>query len=298
MLTGITSVGAVALLSQPDLQIGKLWFNPDATKNTEVWEDLRALANHLHVNRKLQVSTALNTGSEHVTESERLTIEILYPDIEIAGSGPRAGSSNRKPISTNSMSAVLRVMDQGQPIVLLPADLDAQGLARLANSNRPMCAPILVFPHHGGSSGGDDGAFAERLCSIVQPDWVIFSMDRNRFRNPVPALISGMRRAVPRVRISCTQLSRRCSNHGSGFLRTVDRSHLEDRPAAGRSSYAACAGTIVVRSVGSQLQFMPDAALHQQFIMAVTQTPLCLARERDVTGEVEEPTLSLTEDSI
>jgi competence protein ComEC len=69
--------GAIALLSHPELSVGKLWFNPDSAKETAIWDDLRAIAYEKHRSGMLEVSTALNAGSRFIDEAESCQIEIV-----------------------------------------------------------------------------------------------------------------------------------------------------------------------------------------------------------------------------
>jgi beta-lactamase superfamily II metal-dependent hydrolase len=261
--------GAVGLLSG-DLDVGTLWFNPDALRQTDIFEDLRSLAFRLHEQGRIHVATNLNTGAENALSLGGLEISVLHPDIRDAATGPRAVGHRSGAASANSLSAVLRVSVNGSPQVLLCADIDSAGLATLLSRNVDLSARVLVFPHHGGRSGGPDHDFARDLCTAVNPDLVVFSLGRSGYRNPQPDIVAGLRSVLPEAHIACTQLSARCQ---ASDVRG-EATHLADRPAAGRGSSNCCAGSIVVGTAGND---QPISAHHAAFITSNVETPLCRA---------------------
>lgn len=268
--------GAVALLSRPSLRVGRLWFNPDAMKESDTWGDLRALAYQMHENGKLEVTTNLNSGAREIVISSRLRAEVLHPDIGMASTGPRPATSRESAMDANTFAAVLRVLLDDRPVVLLCADIDAAGLSRITERNVDLTADVLVFPHHGGSShGSSDSEFARQLTQGVMPSSVIFSHGRLKWRNPLPEIVAGVREAAPNARIACTQLSVRCRVDDGPFPTT----HLGEAVAAGRRHGISCAGSSVLQILtNGSLGVRPDsAAAHNTFVEQFATSPLCLA---------------------
>ena len=259
--------GAVGLLSG-DLEVGTLWFNPDSLKQSDIFDDLRAMAFHLHEQGRIEVATNLNTGTRTTMSLGNVEVAVVHPDIESAATGPRAAGHRYGAASANSMSAVLRVSVDGTPQVLLCADIDANGLGLLLARGIDLTARVLVFPHHGGRSAGVDHDFANQLCEAVKPDIVVFSLGRRGYRNPQPDIVAGVRAAVPDAHIACTQLSTRCQSADVPTQPT----HLAERPASGRATRACCAGSIVVTSAGED---QPVLARHLEFIADNVDAPLC-----------------------
>lgn len=80
--------GAIKLLSHDTLAVEHLWLNPDSVKDTDTWGDLLAFACYLQREGQLGVTTAINAGTEDIHLSTDVRIEIIHPDIELAGHGP------------------------------------------------------------------------------------------------------------------------------------------------------------------------------------------------------------------
>ncbi|WP_186404539.1 MBL fold metallo-hydrolase [[Actinomadura] parvosata] len=263
--------GAAALLAHADLQVGSLWVNPDPTKISQLFIDLMYIAQDQFLAGRLNVSTNLNIGANPALCSNRIGVEIVHPGIVYAISGQSRARRPQGQISSNGMSAVLRVSLDGAPAVLLPGDLDDRGLRTILETASDISAPVLVFPHHGGGSGGSSNRdFARQLCEAVRPRLVIFSHGRNMFSNPRADIVAGIRDASTDVDIACTQLSRNC--HASTESLIVD--HLTERPAMGRSSNACCAGSIVIRLVDGVVSWTPSREKHAQFVDLV-ESPMC-----------------------
>jgi beta-lactamase superfamily II metal-dependent hydrolase len=266
--------GAEALLGHPKLRVSTLWVNPNSRQYSATYIDLLTVARDKQLRGELQVCTNLNTGAGDSLSFGRVGIQLLHPDILFAGIGPTTGDHPLGPISSNGMSAVVRVLLDGTPAVLLPGDLDARSFAAMQDRCIDVTAPVLVFPHHGGSTrGGDDRGFARGLCEAVRPELVVFSLGRQRHRNPLPDVVAGIRDAAPSAHIACTQLSRRCH---AAEQTPASHSHLLDLwPAAGHKTSSCCAGTILVRRNIDGIAYEPLRQRHQAFITSNVAAPLC-----------------------
>ncbi|MDQ1685597.1 MAG: competence protein ComEC [Frankiaceae bacterium] len=263
--------GAVALLSHDTISIGRLWFNPDAQKTSDTWQDLRTLAFNRHELGTLDVSTDLNAGHGAIVLSDGVDLQIIHPDIGLAGTGPRPSTHPEGRLDANTFSAVVRVVVGGVPTALVAGDVDRSGLDRILARGVDIRADLLVFPHHGGSPrSGDDRAFARDLVAAVGPTTVVFSLGRHRWRNPLPEIVAGVRDAAPHARIACTQLSKRCAADPGPY----DTGHLGPTVAAGRSGGICCAGsTLFERHEEALVDARADA--HATFIQATVPMPHC-----------------------
>jgi hypothetical protein len=168
-----------------------------------------------------------------------------------------------------------------QPVAIFPGDLDEVGLDDLIRSGVNALAPTLIYPHHGGLSGSSNEAlFVEKLCNLVRPTTVLFSIGRGRHGNPRSEVVEAVRRALPAARIACTQLSTQCAT----TLPTSDPSHLIRLFAMGRHLRNCCGGTIFISFDNIHPPLLPLLADHRQFIESHAPTALCtrpLAKPED-----------------
>jgi competence protein ComEC len=171
-------------------------------------------------------------------------------------------------------AAVLRYWYKGHPKVLLAGDLDGVGLEHLLRDHPDPQADVLVFPHHGGHpEANDEGEFARLLSDAVQPKYVVFSMERSRYNNPLKAIVEGVRSSKAKPRIACTQLSTHCLSKEEPA--PADPEHLSPLPAKGKGNHACCAGTMRVDLAGGAGLIAPAPDSHQQFVDRLPGSPLC-----------------------
>ncbi|MEU6252244.1 hypothetical protein [Streptomyces sp. NPDC047043] len=259
--------GAAALMAHDEVTVKALWANPDSTKLSEAFMDLLTVAADRHNRGLLSVRTNLNVGANGALDCGRIGVRILHPGILWAGVGPAKGKHPIGSITSNGMSAVIRIELDGSPAVLLPGDLDAKGFAEMQRVGVDMKAPVLVFPHHGGRSGAaDNRKFARELVKAVQPELVIFSHGRLNFVNPRKEVVDGIRDALgDRVQIACTQVSRAC--HASVLPDSID---------ARRGSYAklACAGSLSITATSAGISWSPGVRRHSATV-DLLESPMC-----------------------
>ncbi|MEV0987129.1 MBL fold metallo-hydrolase [Streptomyces sp. NPDC049949] len=264
--------GAAALMAHSEVVVKSLWVNPDSTKLSDAFLDLLTVAADRQSRGLLNVRTNLNVGADGLLDIRRIGVRILHPGIVWAGIGPTGKDHPSGPISSNGMSAVVRIELDGQPAVLLPGDLDSKGFSEMRKAQVDMKAPVLVFPHHGGRSGAPDNrAFAADLATAVKPRLVIFSHGRTHFMNPRKEIIDGIRDALGSdVQIACTQISRAC--------------HEKELPLISAqgdllSGQTACAGSVRVTRTDDGILWEPHASRHAQTI-DVLESPLCRSHLR------------------
>ena len=154
--------------------------------------------------------------------------------------------------------------------------MDELGFDYLKDAGHDLHAEILVFPHHGGLSGGSATSlnrFAEELVRAVEPLDVVFSQDRRKFGNPRPEVVGAVRRAGPDVRIACTELAQACAKD----LNTDAPAHLLPLFAMGAERHSCCAGTMRI-ALAPDGDLQPARSVHRAFVERNAKTALCLGR--------------------
>lgn len=264
--------GLAAILAVGDIEIGTIRLNADASKGTQLWDDVLYAVNVLHKTTKLDAQTALTTANSREFDCGEVQIEVLAPSLYIAGKS--AGSVDRegRRLTSNSNSAVFKLSVNDCPIVLLPGDLDQTGLSNLLEDGQDISARIVVFPHHGGlPSTADPIAFTEDFCRLSSPAAVVFSNGRGRFGTPRPDIIQTIRSVLPEVRIVCTELSENCCEN----LPNTVSDHLSDKFAQGRIGNRCCGGTVTIGMTPDGNFISPDQG-HREFVQIIGSTALCL----------------------
>jgi beta-lactamase superfamily II metal-dependent hydrolase len=263
--------GILSLLLNNDVR--EIYINPDASKDTELWYDFRTVLKvRADEGHPIEVKVGLTTSNTGQLSRGETKVEVLAPSPALALGGVGGQDLQGRFLTSNSLSAVLRLSGKNVPSTLLPGDLDNVGLENLLGSGGNAQARVLVFPHHGGHSGArDDSAFAFRFCRAVQPELVIFSIGRGHYDMPLPEVVAGVRRAVPVAHIACTQLSVQCA----GAVPEQNGLHLSDRPARGKSTRSCCAGSLVLGSASVVPLSEPIPDEHREFVERHAETALC-----------------------
>ncbi len=266
--------GLVNLLE--DVTVRNVYINPDADKKSRTWKDIR-IALGLAEDRGTEIHVGLTTQLTKKINSGQIEIEILAPSTEVALSGAGGDDPEDRKLTSNSMSVVIGLIHNSYRVALLPGDVDGMGLDNLLKKQKDIEAQILIFPHHGGLPGDTDGQeFAQKLCALVKPHLILFSLDRNRFGNPREDIMRGVLSAAPDAHIVCTQLSRKCA----AVLPDSNFNHLTTLPALGRAKGKCCGGTISIKINGKQTIYAPLLTLHRDFVSdkGTVPEPMCLQR--------------------
>lgn len=270
--------GLIGVLSSAEVSLGRVYLNPDAEKRTARWEQVRQELDKATGRGQLErVTTGISTDEPDIELGEGAVLEILGPSVYLASGGVGSEDRQGRRVTANSLSIVVRLVINGVPRMLLTGDLDEVGLDELEAQNRDLRANVLVFPHHGGRSRKDSGAFARRLCEHVQPEVVVFSIGRGKHNTPRPEVVRTVRESIPTVRIMCTQLSKHCA--ATAPKRGVF-GHLAGFPARGREKGQCCSGSIIV-PFDSEKSVLPERDQHQDFIETAAPSALCFRRARD-----------------
>ena len=262
--------GLIGILATNTIMIKMVRLNTDSLKDTDIWDDLAYELDLLQKQGKTDFSPALPEGDSGRFDSADVALQIVGPSAYLATKGPSGKDYYSRRITTNSISAVIRILYKGAPIALLTGDMDLICLDEIVRGGKPIDAPILVFPHHGGTSGMDMTAFSERLYALVKPEQVLFSIGRGRYGTPIPEVIATARKLIANVKISCTELSERCSSS----IPTQDHTHISAVFANGRDDRHCCAGSITI-TLSAVTDMFPIWKDYQDFITTHAPNALC-----------------------
>lgn len=259
--------GVLTLLDQDDITIKSVRLNSDAAKDSKQWDAVLFSLDDRKRMGEIQFEVQLVEGC--TLSFVDTSLEVLAPSSYLAGKGPGSQDSEGQSISTNTISAVVRLRAFDRT-VLFTGDIDELGLNHLLATKQDLRADVLVFPHHGGNVGASTNVhrnrnFAELMLAAVAPSTVVFSISRTRYENPRPEIIDAVK-AAPSRKVMCTQMSRRCMDEPPG-----DDGHLANVFADGRQAGHCCAGSIVISSTG----IVPSIASHSAFVRTRAPRALC-----------------------
>jgi len=265
--------GVISLLESQMIR-GIVYLNTDSQKGTDIWDDMTYELDLANKKGRLQFNVALTTNDTGKLDKGKIHIEVLAPTPYLAAKGPGSTDRHSRTLTSNSLSAVVRLIKDGSPVILLPGDIDDTGLLNLLENNASPGAPIAVFPHHGGKTGKniDSEAFTKKFCEGVRPEVVIFSNGRGEHATPRKEITQTIRQVLPKTHIMCTQLSENCATK----LPMKKLPHLTAKFAQGREKGHCCAGTIVVELDKNQIHISPDENAHRAFIQKAAPSSLCL----------------------
>ena len=260
--------GLTSLLYSPNISIRSLFINADQMRETKVWNDLRYAVEAARLRCGLRVygltvQDSFSLGNAH--------LKVLSPPPEWV-TWARDG---RGRLSSNSMSAVIRVTCSENAAVLLPGDMDHRSLKRMTKEGCTLQAPVLVFPHHGGkgSTSRKNGSsrFVKDLCAAVRPELVVFSNGRARPGFPRPEVVRLVKEHGG-VYIACTELAKRC--HAAAHAESQD--YLGREVAFGAATRSCCAGTIVfdLEAQPRPRMIWPNLERHRAFVTTL-RSPMC-----------------------
>jgi competence protein ComEC len=266
--------GMIDLLSNEDIIIHNVHINPDANKainKSNSWQAVRRALKDAQ-KRGTKVSSELTTVKTGSLNTGLVNIEVIAPTPELILGGAGGTDFRGKKLTSNSVSAVIGVVHNEHRIAILAGDIDQVGFDNLIQDSTSLNTDILVFPHHGGKPGSADAkTFAQEFCSFFKPKLIVFSIDRNRFSNPRPEIIEGLRSVLPDAHILCTQLSIQCA----ASLPTSPPTHLSTIPAKGlvNNSNSCCGGSLIIKLDGSSTIY-DQIDLHKEFVDQVS-SPIC-----------------------
>ncbi|WP_276372167.1 MBL fold metallo-hydrolase [Chryseolinea sp. H1M3-3] len=266
--------GLVGLLASDAFEIKRILLNADATKGSDLWNDLSYEISQLNERKQIAVTVGITRRMEDFS-CGLLKLEITGPTPYLAAKGVGGLDRNKDQITSNSISASFHVKWKDNVIAYLAGDIDQISLNDLVDHKIPLRAPLLVFPHHGGKPGhlkSNIISFTEKICELIQPSTILFSIGRKKHENPRTEIVSTIRKKLPKVRVACTQLSKHCAHALPG----ASPKHLVSVYAKGRHARECCGGTFIV-DLTKEPELLPAAPPHVNFITKEAPTSICLS---------------------
>jgi beta-lactamase superfamily II metal-dependent hydrolase len=267
--------GFIDLLADEAFTVKNVHLNPDAKKNTEVFKALRRAIAYAN-KEKNTIHEYLDTDMTGRLDVGDVRIEVISPSKEIVGY-PGSKDLQGKSLTSNSVSAVIRLVYKSRGVVLLAGDIDRVGLDNILKNNSQIKADVLVFPHHGGNVGTgkeqENQEFTVNLCQQVKPKLVLFSIGRDKHQNPRREIVKAVINELPNVHILCTQLSKYCSSE----ILLDTPTHLSTLPSRGKKANHCCGGTVTINLTETETTYQPSGN-HIQFVEEKIISALCRAK--------------------
>jgi competence protein ComEC len=264
--------GLMSLLLDKNIPVGQVYLNPDVNRNTKIWNELRVAVRIAREQKNTATHTEITSSLTGYFDCGSVHVQVVAPLPEIAMSGSGGKDIEGRKLTSNAMSAIIRLCKKNNPLVLLPGDIESIGIDNLYNEQQDLLAKVLVFPHHGGKPASMNmSEFTKLICRKTKADYIIFSNGRGQFGNPRKEIIDIIKKELPKCHILCTQISETCSD----ALPSIKHPNL--LPSAGVCSNSCCAGTIEIDLSGKSLLVTPEKKSHHKFIKKHIKKPLCLS---------------------
>jgi beta-lactamase superfamily II metal-dependent hydrolase len=264
-------IGGLMAILNAGIHVGLVLLNTDSEKQSTIWGDLIISLEDARRNGDIDFKVGLSSGKLPVDDLKHCELEIISPTPGLAAMGPGSFDRNKRKITSNSISACIRLLFDKKPIALLASDMDAVALDEALAAKAEMQAKVLVYPHHGGLPGASaPEEFTAKLLAAVKPDSVIFSLGRAKHDNPRPEIINAITNSNPAIILACTQLSTQCAK----VLPTNLRKYHFPIYSAGAVKNSCCAGSIVIDLNTSNIdQNIING--HKDFVDGHVPNPLC-----------------------
>ncbi|MEO0419076.1 MAG: MBL fold metallo-hydrolase [Pseudomonadota bacterium] len=270
--------GIIGLLSSKTIKLKRLFLNPDSQKQTKIWRHLLAAVKVAERHGSCEVITSLTTTMPGQVSIGEVSVHVEAPSASFALAGSGSKDAKGRSITSNSISAVLRLKFGDRPSVLLTGDLDEIGLDDAIEHDSDLSAETMVFPHHGGlPNSSDTSAFVNKIMDAVAPGMVIFSNGREMHNNPRSEVLQPVLKMG--CGIACTQLAKRC--HKTPLFGDA---HLEVHRAQGQLSGASCGGSMTIELANSARRIVSAHNAHQAFIDENVAAPMCRASRQTRDG--------------
>jgi len=206
--------GAINLLAAEEIAIRRVYVNSDSTKDSKIWDRLVLALYDADKSGLLDFEPSLTPHLNGKLDQGEVAIEILAPNQYIAAKGPGSQDHQGRKLTSNSISAVIRLWFNGKPIVLLPGDIDQVGLDNLLENQVDLTAWLTVHPHHGGRAGSRNlKTYTAQFCEAVSPEIVIFSIRDNEKQFPTQEVIETIAETLDNVQMFSTRSSTALGQH-------------------------------------------------------------------------------------
>lgn len=198
--------GAMALINSQEFLVGAVYINSDI-KDTKIFDDLIwSISNNKNI--KLEPSITPNLNGQ--LNQGDVDVEVLAPNTYLATKAAGGKDRRGRSITSNTISAVIRLKYKGNNIVLLPGDIDKIGLESLLEEKKNIESKIVIFPHHGGTPGGSEkiDQFVEKICELTSADFIVFSIGDNDTEYPRKEVVNCITSKFKNIKILSTGSSK------------------------------------------------------------------------------------------
>ncbi|WP_062134506.1 ComEC/Rec2 family competence protein [Demequina aestuarii] len=265
-------IGGISAILSQGIDVGKLVWNGDSMKRSALWLDLVYQIAELQNDGVVVASQNAHDDTRLEVGSSKVVIDLLAPGLILRQLGAGGSLKDGRGIESNTVSVVAQIVVDGEPILLVPGDLDAIAFEFLSNGPHKsrLKTKYLLLPHHGGLLGTPRQTVevVTALMDAVEPEVVFVSNGRGKFHNPRADVLDSVRKAKARVVVACTQLSRECAV-------------LELMQGPGQAPYSAgwsrghsCQGSSRI-SLGNGIGAPLDLSRHAEFLSAQVPASLC-----------------------
>lgn len=267
-------ISGLAGMLSAGISVNTVMLNADPDKNSEAWRDLIFVLDKEHYEGGTTLTIGLTDGPLPIKGFKNAKLEVTAPTRILAAFGVGGKDKQGRLITSNSLSAVIRILYEDIPVALLSGDMDEITLDEILSKNIDAKARFLVFPHHGGLPGAaDPEVFARKLMDTVQPQSVIFSLGRDKLANPNTSILKAILEHTNGVRIGCTQLSKQCAEE----IPAAPRTFAPGLFSAGSKDRLCCAGTMEIKLHQMDIS-EPTKTEHQQFVITHVPDALCQSK--------------------
>lgn len=265
-------VGGISAILGENITVDNVVWNGDAMKQSTLWKDLVYQIADLEKQGRAAATQNAFGGYKILLGSDTIEITVLAPGLILRQLGAGSSLKDGRSISSNTVSVVARVTVNGEPLLLVPGDLDQIGYEQLIESVKvaELRSKYLVLPHHGGLVGTPEQTKVtiSALVAAVDPEVVFVSNGRGKFNNPRRDVVSAVKEAGARVPIACTQLSKGCA------VRELKREAAFGPYSAGWARGHSCQGTTRLM-LGDGIGAPLDRTRHVTFLSESVPMRIC-----------------------
>lgn len=196
--------GLIDLLLAVDIRIGTVRLNSDTTQESAVWEDMLIALSQAEHRAGTAVRPGLHSDLPDLDIGE-VRVEVLSPTPIMAARGVGGQGEDGANIDRHAMNAVVGLCRGDHRFALISGDISLAGLETMSERCGALGADILVFPHHGGRAGGGEPSdFARRVCALVSPTFVVFSVPDGNLQFPREEVLLVVEETLPGTLIFAT----------------------------------------------------------------------------------------------
>lgn len=196
--------GLSELLLASDIRIGTVRLNPDTTQESVAWHDVLTALSVAEARVGTVIDPSLHSGLDDLDMGEA-RVEVLAPAPATAVRGIGGQEEDGTTIDRHSMNAVLGICQGDRRFALISGDMSLAGLESMDERCDVLAADILVFPHHGGGAGSANTLdFVRRVCELVSPSVVVFSVGDGSLQFPREEVLLAVLENLPDTLIFAT----------------------------------------------------------------------------------------------